>query len=76
MKTAVLGLGLMGAEIALRLKRQGVELACWNRGAGRAQAARERGLPVMETAADAIAAAELVILVLSDARAIRETLGA
>lgn len=74
MKTAVLGLGLMGAEIALRLKRQGVELACWNRGAGRAQAARERGLPLMETAAEAIAAAELVILVLSDARAIQESL--
>lgn len=74
MKTAVLGLGLMGAEIALRLKRQGVELTCWNRGAERAQAARERGLPVVETAAEAIAAAELVILVLSDARAIQESL--
>jgi 3-hydroxyisobutyrate dehydrogenase len=74
MKTAVLGLGLMGAEIALRLKRQGVELTCWNRGAQRAQAARERGLPVVETAAEAIAAAELVILVLSDARAIQESL--
>lgn len=74
MKTAVLGLGLMGAEIALRLKRQGVELTCWNRGAERAQAARERGLPVVETAAEAIAAAELVILVLRDARAIQESL--
>jgi 3-hydroxyisobutyrate dehydrogenase len=74
MKTAVLGLGLMGAEIALRLKRQGIELTCWNRGAQRAQAARERGLPVVETAAEAIAAAELVILVLSDARAIQESL--
>ncbi|MFY9972830.1 MAG: NAD(P)-dependent oxidoreductase [Chromatiaceae bacterium] len=74
MKTAVLGLGLMGAEIALRLKRQGVELTCWNRGADRAQSARERGLPVVETAAEAIAAAELVILVLSDARAIQESL--
>ena len=74
MKTAVLGLGLMGAEIALRLKRQGIELTCWNRGAQRAEAARERGLPVVETAAEAIAAAELVILVLSDARAIQESL--
>jgi 3-hydroxyisobutyrate dehydrogenase len=74
MKTAVLALGLMGAEIALRLKRQGVELTCWNRGADRAQSARERGLPVAETAAEAIAAAELVILVLSDARAIQESL--
>jgi len=74
MKTAVLGLGLMGAEIALRLKRQGVEVICWNRGADRAQAARERGLVVTDTAADAISAAEVVLLVLSDAQAIRETL--
>ncbi len=74
MKTAVIGLGLMGSEIALRLKRQGIEVTCWNRGAERAQAAHERGLPVTATAADAIAAADIVILVLSDADAIRETL--
>lgn len=74
MKTAVLGLGLMGSEIALRLKRQGIEVTCWNRGSERAQEARERGLVVAETAAAAIAAAELILLVLSDAEAIRETL--
>jgi 3-hydroxyisobutyrate dehydrogenase len=74
MKTAVLGLGLMGSEIALRLKRQGIEVACWNRGAERARSARERGLAVMETAAEAMAASDLVILVLSDCDAIRETL--
>ncbi|MFZ0790529.1 MAG: NAD(P)-dependent oxidoreductase [Chromatiaceae bacterium] len=74
MKTAVLGLGLMGSEIALRLRRQGVEVICWNRGAERAAAARERGLEVTESAAAAIASADLVILVLSDAAAIIETL--
>ncbi|MGE5155453.1 MAG: NAD(P)-dependent oxidoreductase [Bdellovibrio bacteriovorus] len=74
MKTAVLGLGLMGAEIALRLRRQGAEVICWNRGAERAQAARERGLPVAASAAEAIAAADVILLVLSDANAIRETL--
>jgi 3-hydroxyisobutyrate dehydrogenase len=74
MKTAVLGLGLMGSEIALRLRRQGGEVTCWNRGVERAQAARDRGLPVVETAADAIAAADVILLVLSDAQAIRETL--
>ena len=74
MKTAVLGLGLMGSEIALRLRRQGVEVICWNRGAERAAAARERGLEVTESAAAAIASADLVILVLSDAAAITETL--
>lgn len=74
MKTAVLGLGLMGSEIALRLKRQGIQVTCWNRGPERAQAARERGLAVVESAAEAIAAADLVVLLLSDAPAIRETL--
>jgi 3-hydroxyisobutyrate dehydrogenase len=74
MKTAVIGLGLMGSEIALRLRRQGVDVSCWNRGAEGARAARERGLPMTETAAAAIAAADLMLLVLSDADAIRETL--
>jgi 3-hydroxyisobutyrate dehydrogenase len=74
MKTAVLGLGLMGAEIALRLKRQGGEVIGWNRGAERARAAQVRGVPLAEDAAQAIGASELVLLVLSDAQAIAETL--
>lgn len=74
MKTAVLGLGLMGSEIALRLTRQGREVVCWNRGAERAAAARERGLSVRASAADAIGESELTLLVLSDADAIRATL--
>jgi len=63
----------MGSEIALRLRRQGTEVTCWNRGAERAAAARERGLAVTASAAAAIAAADLVILVLSDGAAIGET---
>ncbi|MBK5967058.1 hydroxyacid dehydrogenase [Thiocystis minor] len=74
MKTAVLGMGLMGSEIALRLKRQGREVTCWNRGAERAAAARQRGLHLAPTAAEAIAAADLTLLVLSDAQAILNTL--
>ncbi|MBK1716263.1 NAD(P)-dependent oxidoreductase [Thiocystis violacea] len=74
MKTAVLGMGLLGAEIALRLKRQGHEVTCWNRGAERAEAARGRGLRIAPTAAEAIAAADLTLLLLSDARAILDTL--
>jgi 3-hydroxyisobutyrate dehydrogenase len=74
MRIAVLGLGLMGSEIALRLKRQGLETIGWNRGAERAEAARGRGLPVAHSVAEALAGAELVLLVLADAAAIRETL--
>ncbi len=74
MNIAVLGMGLMGSEIALRLKRQGREVICWNRGAERAEAARRRGLHLVPTAAEAIAAADLTLLVLSDAQAILHTL--
>jgi 3-hydroxyisobutyrate dehydrogenase len=74
MKTAVLGLGLMGSEIALRLKRQGREVICWNRGRANRDAAERRGLDLARTPAEAVAAAELVLLVLSDAAAITDTL--
>ncbi|HSO84592.1 NAD(P)-dependent oxidoreductase [Thiocapsa sp.] len=74
MKTAVLGLGLMGSEIALRLKRQGREVICWNRGEANRDGAARRGLDLALTPAEAVAASELVILVLSDAAAITDTL--
>ncbi|WP_020504173.1 NAD(P)-dependent oxidoreductase [Lamprocystis purpurea] len=73
-KTAVLGLGLMGTEIALRLQAQGVAVTGWNRGAERSQAAAAAGLAVAKDAATAIGAADLVLLVLSDAAAIEATL--
>ena len=73
-KTAVLGLGLMGTAIALRLQAQGVAVTGWNRGAERSQAAAAAGLAVAKDAATAIGAADLVLLVLSDAAAIEATL--
>ena len=74
MKTAVLGLGLMGSEIALRLKRQGREVIGWNRGQANREAATRRGLELAQTPAEAVAASERVLLVLSDAAAITDTL--
>jgi 3-hydroxyisobutyrate dehydrogenase len=73
-KTAVLGLGLMGTAIALRLQAQGVAVTGWNRSAERSQAAAAAGLAVAADAATAIGAADLVLLVLSDAAAIETTL--
>lgn len=75
MKIAVLGMGLMGSEIALRLQRQGYPVTCWNRGDERAAAARQRGLALVASAAAAIAETEMTLLTLSDAQAIDETLG-
>jgi 3-hydroxyisobutyrate dehydrogenase len=74
MKVAVIGLGLMGCEMALRLKRQGREVIGWNRGGERALAAAERGLKVVGEVAEAIEHCELAILALSDGEAITQTL--
>lgn len=74
MRVAVLGLGLLGAEIALRLQAQGIGVLGWNRGAQGAEAARARGIAVHDEPAEAILEAETVLLVLSDAEAIADTL--
>lgn len=74
MRIAVLGMGRLGSEIALRLKRQGHEVIGWNRGAERAESARQRGLSVAASAWEAIDAAEMILLLLSDASAILDTL--
>ncbi len=74
MKTAVLGLGLMGAEIALRLRREGFEVIGWNRSPDKARALADQGLVIAPSRAAAVASAEAVILVLSDASACGDTL--
>jgi len=74
MKTAILGLGHLGGEMALRLKGQGVAVVGWNRSSARARALAARGLDIVQTRAEAVASAEAVILVLSDAAACREAL--
>ena len=74
MKTAVLGLGLLGAEIALRLQREGFEVTGWNRSPDKAAVLAKAGLSTAPTPAEALAESEAVVLVLSDATAIRESL--
>jgi 3-hydroxyisobutyrate dehydrogenase len=74
MKVAVLGLGLMGSAIALRLRAQGLDVVGWNRSPERAAALAEQGLAIAPTAAEALADAEAAVLVLADAAAITATL--
>lgn len=74
MKIAVLGLGLMGAAIALRLKGQGFDIVGWNRSSEKTRALAGEGLETAGSAREAIDRAEVLILVLSDAAAIAETL--
>lgn len=74
MKIAVLGLGLMGSAIALRLRAQGLDVVGWNRSPERAAALAEQGLAIAPTAAEALAGVEAAVLVLADAAAISATL--
>jgi 3-hydroxyisobutyrate dehydrogenase len=73
-KISVLGLGLMGSAIALRLKAQGFAVTGWNRSPEKAAALADQGIATAWTPADALAGADLTLLVLSDSEAIDETL--
>ena len=72
MRVAVLGTGLMGAPLAMRLLEADHEVWVWNRDPERAEPLRAGGAEVAATPVEAIAEAEFVITMLSDARAIVE----
>lgn len=74
MRVALLGTGLMGWPMAVRLLDAGYELTVYNRHAERAASLAERGARVADTPAQAVAAAEVVLLMLADAPAIRAVL--
>ncbi len=66
MRTAFLGLGTMGRPMASHLARAGVDLVVWNRSPAAATALGELGATVAGTAAEAIAAGDVVIVMLAD----------
>ncbi|MCE6999250.1 NAD(P)-binding domain-containing protein [Saccharothrix sp. S26] len=70
----VIGLGNLGRVVAEAFLRDGHPTAVWNRSAARARPLAERGAVVAGTAAEAIAAGELVLVTLLDAPAAREVL--
>jgi len=74
MRVAVLGLGLMGIPIALRLQQQGFAVSGWNRGAEGRRRAEALGVSVESDCALSIAGTSHVILTLSDANAIQTVL--
>lgn len=71
---SLLGTGLLGTPIALRLASTGLEVTVWNRTPSKAEPLREAGLEVAQTAAGALLASPVAILMLADAPAIREVL--
>jgi 3-hydroxyisobutyrate dehydrogenase-like beta-hydroxyacid dehydrogenase len=71
---SLLGTGLLGAPIALRLASTGLEVTVWNRTASKAEALGEAGLAVSSSAAEALRASPVAILMLADGPAIRQVL--
>jgi 3-hydroxyisobutyrate dehydrogenase-like beta-hydroxyacid dehydrogenase len=74
MKITLLGLGLMGQPIALRLVHCGHDVVAWNRSPEPLAKAAEAGLNTESDLVQAVTHGELSILTLSDATAIDQVL--
>ncbi|MGK8520469.1 NAD(P)-dependent oxidoreductase [Nocardia asteroides] len=73
---SVLGLGRMGATIAEIFLRNGHPTTVWNRSAGKGTELEERGAIRAASAAEAVAAGELVVFALADTASAAGLLGA
>lgn len=74
MNVALLGTGLLGQGVAERLHATGHSLTVYNRSIEKTQALRQQGIRIAPTAAEAMSAADVVLLLLSDSTAIRAVL--
>lgn len=70
MKVGLIGTGLMGRPIALRLLEAGLEVVAYNRTVAKLQPLQDAGVAIASTVQDAIAPCDCTILMLSDAPAI------
>ncbi len=70
----VLGLGAMGSALAGALLEAGRPVTVWNRSADKTKPLVERGAVAAGSAAEAVAASELVIVCLLDDASVREVL--
>jgi 3-hydroxyisobutyrate dehydrogenase len=75
-RVGVLGLGRMGRAIATRLTRHGFEVAGWTRSGIASGQAHEWRIAAHETAVDAAADSDIVLLSLRDDVAVTEVVGA
>jgi 3-hydroxyisobutyrate dehydrogenase len=74
MKIAFMGTGLMGRPMAERLLTSGHGLVVYNRSREKAEPLRSMGAELAASPAEALEAAEVVVLMLADAASIVETL--
>lgn len=70
----VLGLGLMGRALAAAFLRDGYPTTVWNRTAAKADALVAQGATLAATPAEAVAAAPLVVVCVSDQASVRAVL--
>ena len=69
-----MGVGLMGKPIAERLSVSGYTVTAWNRTAAKSRALSASGIAVAASPCEALSRSSHVMLLLSDASAIRDTL--
>ena len=74
MRVAVLGTGVMGAGMVRSLRRAGIDVNAWNRSAEKAEPLAEDGARVCASAAEAVADADVVVLMLFDTAAVLEVM--
>jgi 3-hydroxyisobutyrate dehydrogenase len=73
---ALLGTGIMGAGMARNLLDAGLDVRVWNRTRERALPLRAQGAAVSATPAEAVAGVDVVVTMLGDGAAVRETMAA
>ncbi len=74
MNVAVIGLGLMGIPVALRLAERDYHVVAWNRGEEKRKKAEDQGVDVIASLARVIDESDCLLLTLSDYSAIIDTL--
>src|SRR5258708_2429018 len=71
---AVLGTGIMGAAMARNLAKAGLDVRAWNRTRAKAEPLAADGVRVVDTPAEAVRDAKVVLTILYDGPAVLETM--
>ncbi|WP_027415085.1 NAD(P)-dependent oxidoreductase [Aneurinibacillus terranovensis] len=71
-KVGFIGMGMMGAPMALNLHKAGFDVTVYNRSKERLQPLKEKGLTVAETLVDVVKEKDVVITMLSNDEAVKE----
>src|ERR1700709_915981 len=73
-RIALLGTGIMGAQMARRLAQAGFPVTVWNRSADKAGQLTQFGVKIADSPSSARAAADVVIVMLSNGPVVEEIL--